>query len=122
MSPGANPGAGLGLSPLYCFTWSIMTTLAQPVTHVILGEIFEFDELKDIANHGADTGVHGFTYSSDLHDKYEEYETQIENALEDLGYSMHEVFAEKQFETLQQYKEWACWVFLELEANRITDY
>jgi len=99
-----------------------MTTLAQPVTHVVLGEIFEFDELKDIAQYGADTGVHGFTYSSDLHDKYEAYETQIENALEDLGYTMHEVFAEKEFETLQQYKEWACWAFLELEAVRITDY
>lgn len=99
-----------------------MTVSAQPVTHVVLGEIFEFDELKDIANHGADTGVHGFTYSSDLHDKYETYETQIENALEDMGYTMHEVFAEKEFSTLQQYKEWACWAFLELEAVRITDY
>ena len=99
-----------------------VTPITQPVTHVVLGEIFEFDELKDIANNGADTGVHGFTYSSDLHDKYEAYETQIENALEDLGYTMHEIFAEKEFETLQQYKEWACWAFLELEAVRITDY
>ena len=98
-----------------------MTVSAQPITHVVLGEIFEFDELKDIAKYGADTGVNGFTYSSDLHDKYEDYETQIENALEDMGYTMHEVFAHKEFETLQQYKEWACWSFLELEAQRITD-
>lgn len=91
-------------------------------TYTILGEEFETDELRDIAKYGADTGVHGFTYSSDLHDKYEAYETQIENALEDLGYTMHEIFAEKEFETLQQYKEWACWAFLELEAVRITDY
>ena len=99
-----------------------MTVSAEPVTHVVLGEIFEFDELKGIAKHGADTGVHGFTYSSDLHDKYETYETQIENALEDLGYNMHEVFAEKKFKTLQQYKEWACWAFLEIEASRIIGY
>ena len=96
-------------------------TATQPLTFVILGEIFEDGELNDISKHGADTGVHGFTYSSDLHDKYEKYETQIENALEELGYTMHEVFADKQFETLQQYKEWACWSFLELEAHRITD-
>ena len=99
-----------------------MTTITQPVTHVVLGEIFDFDELKDIAKYGADTGVHGFTYSSDLADKYNTYETQIENALEDLGYTMHDIFAEIEFETLQQYKEWACWAFLELEAVRITDY
>ena len=99
-----------------------MTVIAQPVTHVVLGEIFEFDELKDIAKYGADTGVHGFTSSSELDDKYNTYETLIENALEDLGYTMHEIFAEKEFVTLQQYKEWACWAFLELEAVRITDY
>lgn len=91
-------------------------------THVILGESFDFDELKDIAEHGADTGVHGFTYSTDLHNKYEEYETQIENALDELGYTMSSIFAEKEFETLQQYKEWACWAYLEIEAVRITDY
>ena len=89
--------------------------------HTILGEEFDTDQLKDIANYGAATGVHGFTYSSDLHDKYEEYKTQIENELDDLGYTMHLVFAENEFETLQQYKEWACWVYLEMEAHRIID-
>jgi len=91
------------------------------LTFVILGEVFDLAELRDISNHGANTGVHGFTYSSDLHDKYEEYETQIENALEEFGYTMHEVFADNEFETLQQYKEWACWAFLESEAHRIVD-
>ena len=76
----------------------------------------------EIAEHGADTGVHGFTYSTDLYNKYEEYETQIENALDELGYTMSSIFAEKEFETLQQYKEWACWAFLEIEAVRITEY
>ena len=99
-----------------------MTTLTTSDTFVVLGESFHFDVLKDIAQHGADIGVHGFTHSSDLHNKYEEYETQIENALDELGYLMHEVFAEKMFVTLQQYKEWACWTFLEFEASRITDY
>ncbi len=98
-----------------------MTTLTQPVTHVVLGEVFEYDELRDIAQYGADTGVHGFTYSSDLYDKYVSFETDIENVLEDAGYSMYKVFAEKEFETLQQYREWACWCHLELEARRITD-
>lgn len=105
----------------YQTTNHIMTTLTQPVTHVLLGEVFEYDELRDIAQYGADTGVHGFTYSSDLYDRYVSYETEIENVLEDAGFSMYEVFAEKEFETLQQYREWACWCYLELEASRITD-
>ena len=37
-----------------------MTALANR-TWTILGEQFEYDELKDIAQYGADTGVHGFT-------------------------------------------------------------
>jgi len=91
------------------------------MNYTVLGESFTLDELQDVSSHGANTGWHGFTYSSDLHDKYEEYETQIENALEDVGYTMSQVFADKEFSTLQQYKEWACWSFLELEAHRVVD-
>jgi hypothetical protein len=98
-----------------------MTALANR-TWTILGEEFEYDELKDIANHGADTGVHGFTYSSDLHDMYEEYTDVIDDHINELGYTMAEVFEERGFDTLQQYKEWACWVYLESMALVITDY
>ena len=98
-----------------------MTALAER-TWTILGEEFEYDELKDIANHGADTGVHGFTYSSDLHDIYEEYTREIDDHISDLGYTMAEVFEDRGFSTLQEYKEWACWVYLESMALAITDY
>ena len=98
-----------------------MTALAYR-TYTILGEEFEYDELKDIANHGADTGVHGFTYSTDLHNIYEEYTEAIDDHIYELGYSMAEVFEEHGFDTLQQYKEWACWVYLESMAQAITDY
>ena len=95
------------------------TLTTNDLTFVILGEVFTLAEMRDIAQYGADTGVNGFTYSSDLYDKYRDYETQIENALEDMGYTMAEVFTDKQFDSLQQYKEWACWTFLEIEAHRI---
>ena len=98
-----------------------MTALANR-TWTILGEQFEFDELKDIAQYGADTGVHGFTYSTDLHDIYEEYTDEIDDRIESLGYTMAEVFEQRGFDTLQQYKEWACWTYLETEAAAITDY
>ena len=98
-----------------------MTALANR-TWTILGEQFEYDELKDIAQYGADTGVHGFTYSTDLHDIYEEYTDVIDDHIESLGYTMSEVFTERGFDTLQQYKEWACWAYLEHMALIITDY
>ena len=98
-----------------------MTALANR-TWTILGEEFEYDELKDIAQYGADTGVHGFTYSSDLHDIYEEHTVEIDDFIESIGYTMGEVFTERGFDTLQQYKEWACWAYLESMAAHITDY
>lgn len=98
-----------------------MTATQATQTFTILGEEFEMDELQDIATHGANTGVHGFTYSSDLFDKYEENEDEINDYLEQLGYEMAEVFATQEFETLQQYREWACWVYLEAQAATIID-
>lgn len=109
------------MGALFHSTKSIMTVTAQRKTHVILGESFEYDQLKDIAKYGARGGVSGFIYSSELHDKYEEHETFIEDVLEEAGFTMADVFYHQKFETLQQYKEWACWSVLELEALRITD-
>ena len=58
-------------------------TACRPVSHIILGGEFDFDELQDIANHGANTGVHGFTYSSDLYDMFNKYEDQIMDELDE---------------------------------------
>ena len=98
-----------------------MTTLTKPMTHTILGEEFEYDELRDIAMYGAQGGVSGFTYSSDLADKYDTNTDLIDKLIIELGFSMGDIFTEKGFETLQEYKEWACWVYLEMEAARITE-
>ena len=97
-----------------------MTTTTQQ-TYTILGEEFDFDELKGIARNGANTGVHGFTYSSDLSDMFNKYEDKIENLLNDVGYTMHDVMIDRKFDAIQQYKEWACWAYLEFEAGRITE-
>ena len=97
-------------------------TFAIPRTHIILGQEFSFAELRDIAQNGADTGVPGFTYSSDLRDIFEEFEDDIMDMLESLGFTLADIFEEKGFDTLQQFKEWACWVYLEVTAARITDY
>ena len=94
-------------------------TVTLTKTHTILGEEFTTEELKDIANHGADTGVHGFTYSSDLADKFDANEYEIEDYLDTLGFTMHDVMLDRNFDTVQQYKEWACWAYLECNAQDI---
>ena len=87
--------------------------------HTIMGEEFDTDELRDIAKYGADTGVHGFTYSSDLADKFDAHEYEIEDLLDEMGYTMHDVMIDRKFDTIQQYKEWACWAYLEIKAQDI---
>ena len=91
------------------------------LTFVILGEVFDLAELRDISDHGANTGVHGFTYSSDLYDKYEANEDEILDVLADLGITPKDAFEEHDFETLQQFREYACWVYLEVKAAHMTD-
>lgn len=96
-------------------------TMTAEREYTICGETFTFDELKDIANHGANTGVHGFTYSSDLHDIYDRYEDDIENRIYELGLTIGEVMVERDMQSLQEFKEWACWAYLETEAQNITE-
>ena len=52
---------------------------------------------------------------------FNKYEDKIENLLDDVGYTMHDVMIDRKFDAIQQYKEWACWAYLEFEAGRITE-
>ena len=89
--------------------------------YTILDETFTFDELKDISNHGANTGYHGFIYSSDLADKYDANEDEIDSRVYDLGFTIGGVMLERDMHTLQEYKEWACWFYLETSAHDIVE-
>ena len=60
-------------------------TIARSYT--LLGEIFDYDELQDIAQYGAMTGVHGFIYSSELYDVWVNHSEDIESYLEDFANS-----------------------------------
>tara|TARA_B100001741_G_C16550481_1_gene599037 strand:+ start:2793 stop:3128 length:336 start_codon:yes stop_codon:yes gene_type:complete len=103
-----------------------MTVATMPKVYTILGEEFELDELKDVANHGANTGVSGFTYSSDLYDKFEKYEHEIMDALGEWcddnfsqgaeSYIAEQLSFDDKFWTMQQFKELACWMYLEMRA------
>lgn len=89
--------------------------------YLILDEEFTWDELNDISRYGANTGVNGFTYSSDLCDKYDQYEDEINDRVYDSGYTIGGVMLEHDMHTLQEYKEWACWFYLETQAQDITE-
>ena len=103
-------------------------TIAQPVTHILLGEIFDYDELQDIAQYGANTGVHGFTYSSDLYDVWVSHGEDIASYLEDFANDCLDKSWESMIIdtldpdswTTQQMRERAIWCYLELRAQEIT--
>ena len=107
-----------------------MTATIAPVTHILLGEIFDYDELQDIAQYGANTGVHGFTYSSDLYDVWVRHGEDIADYLEEFANScldkswesmiLDNPNIDKESWTTQQLREYAIWTYLELRAQEIT--
>ena len=103
--------------------------LATLRTHQILGHSFDLDQLNDIASHGMAQGVSGFIYSSDLHDIYEEHEDSILEFLDDKAFELYgqdscmpmlvESMTRGDSEvtwTLQELKEHAVWMLVELKA------
>ena len=84
-------------SPLFQFRYDYRYDNFTIKMHTILGEEFTIDELRDIANYGADTGVHGFIYSTELADKFDANEYAIEDYLDTLGFTMHDVMLDRHF-------------------------
>ena len=95
----------------------------------ILNRTFEYDELCDIARYGANAGVSGFIYSSELYDVWEAYHTIITDYLEDFAQGcLDKTWEAMIVDTLdcndwsmQELKEKAIWCYLELRAQEITD-
>ena len=57
--------------------------------HDALTERFDdIDEIRDVANYGCDTGVSGFIYYHETEKFFDEYEDEIYDYLNDMGYSM----------------------------------
>ena len=105
-----------------------MTTTTD--NFLLLGTEFDLDQLSDIATHGMAQGVAGFIYSSELADCYDENEEEILNYLDEWAFDLGEGNAMKmviasierngqEFETMQQIKEHAVWMFLELMAAQL---
>ena len=103
-------------------------TATMTRSYDILNRTFEYDELKDIAQYGANAGVSGFIYSSELYDVWEKYEDEITDYLEEFAQSCLDKTWEAMIVdtldcddwTMQELKEKAIWCYLELRAQEIT--
>ena len=99
-------------------------------SYTLLGEEFDYDELQDIAQYGANTGVHGMTYSSDLYDVWVSHGEDVASYLEDFANDcfnksweamvLDSPLIDKDSWTMQQLREIAIWTYLELRAQEIT--
>lgn len=104
-------------------------TVATVQTFDILGHEFDMDALNDIATHGCVAGVSGFIYSSELADVFDKHEEDIWNFLDehafDLGLNsgiqmvIDYVTKDDPFYTMQEIKEKAVWMFVELFAAQL---
>lgn len=103
-------------------------TTVVPSTFDVLGHEFDLDQLSDIATHGMAQGVPGFIYSSDLYDIFDDHEETILNYLDEHAFDMGEQSGlhivinavtkrnNDAFYTMQDVKEMAVWLFVELFA------
>ena len=95
----------------------------------ILNRTFDYDELCDIARYGANAGVSGFIYSSELYDVWETYHTIITDYLQEYADSCFDKSWEAMIVdtldcddwTMQELKEKAIWCYLELRAQNYVD-
>ena len=91
-------------------------------TYDILGREFDIDELKDVATYGANQGVPGFVYYSELRDIFDDNDDEIQDYLSDWVHdniggdeSSFSYFA-KDVEDITQLKGKLVWAYLELKA------
>jgi hypothetical protein len=104
-------------------------TTATVQTFTILGQEFDMDALNDIATHGCVAGVPGFIYSSELADVFDANEEDIWNYLDEHAFDLGEksgmhmvidyVTRNDDWYTMQDIKEKAVWMFVELFAVQL---
>ena len=107
-----------------------MSITAQQL-HFILDQEFTLDELRDIVNHGANTGVAGLTYSSDLRNLWDKHEDYIMDWLDGfcddtfgqsaMSYIAEQLTFDDSYWSMQQLIEYAIWMYVELRADEIVN-
>jgi len=81
----------------------------------------DIEECRDVMNHGCSGGVTGFIYYSETSEFYDEYESDIESILYDLGY-IHN-FNRDDTVSIKQLKNAAVWAVVEYYCScRVGDH
>ena len=102
----------------------MMMTTPKPL--IVCDEELEYDQCVDISNHGMSGGVSGFIYSSELFDKYQSFEDEIVEYLDEycddnfsqgaLDYIVEQLSFDDKYWTMQELKEYAVWMYVELKV------
>ena len=81
----------------------------------------DMDEVRDIANHGIMGGFNGFIYSSELCEFFDEYQDDIEDYLDDMGYAPNDIVGDTTCWTFQELKERSVWIVVESWCHAMVD-
>ena len=94
-------------------------TLEETMTARFEGE---FDEVEDIANHGASCGWHGFTYHNELREFWYAHGEEIEDYFYDLfGSTWIKDSGAADCDSVDGIKEHLIWSYLELWCSHKLD-
>ena len=93
-----------------------------PTLHETLENRFtDPDEIRDISQYGIDGGFSGFIYSSELYEFFEQFESDIEDVLDDLGFTLNDIVQDKDSWTFQEVRERAVWIVVESWCHAMAD-
>ena len=100
-------------------------TVGLDMVQTILGEEFDIDELRDIAEHGMSAGVSGFIYYRETSAKFDDNDDEIQDFLSDWYYDCiggdegSFAYFARQCEDITQLKNKLVWAYVELKAQSI---
>ena len=100
-------------------------TVGLDMVQTILGEEFDIDELRDIAEHGMSAGVSGFIYYRETTAKFDDNDDEIQDFLSDWYYDCiggdegSFAYFARQCEDITQLKQKLVWAYVELKAQSI---
>mgnify|MGYP000184896565 CR=1 FL=1 len=93
----------------------------SPMFDALAERFDDMDEIKDVAEYGCAAGVSGFIYSTELAEFFDKYEDEIEDQLDSLCIKYDELIDANEFYTMQELKEKAVWVVVELYCHQRVD-
>ena len=93
----------------------------SPMFDALAERFDDMDEIKDVAEYGCQAGVSDFIYSTELAEFFDKYEDEIEDELDTYGLKYQDLVDTNEFYTMQECKEKAVWVVVEMYCHQRVD-